>query len=218
MSQLKPGKQDKPINIEVISDYACPWCFVGKRRLESAIALRPELRIEVCWQPFQLNPDMPQAGRLRSDYYQKKFGKKRAEMLAANMKEIGTEVGIAFCNEPEAMAPNTLSAHVMMWWARENRRVDTNKLAEKLFHAHHVACENIGDHGVLLRIAQEIGWNASGLEEKLRTGVDEERVTRKIHESTARGISGVPFFIIDGRFGLSGAQPVDVLVEVLDRC
>ena len=205
------------INIEVVSDHVCPWCYVGKRRLEAAIAQRPELDIEVKWQPFQLSPEMPREGRRRVEHYREIFGKERAEIIMGSMKDTGIDEGIEFGNDPEAMSPNTLSAHVLMLWAREDESINANEVAEKLFHAHHVDCEDIGDHAVLLRIAREVGMDDAALAEKLLAGADEDKVVEMIHESTARGITGVPFFIIDGRYGLSGAQPADALVEALDQ-
>jgi len=205
------------INIEVVSDHVCPWCYVGKRRLEAAIAQRPELDVEVTWQPFQLSPDMPREGRRRVEHYREIFGEERAEMIMGSMKDTGIDEGIQFGSDPEAMSPNTLSAHVLMLWAREDETINANEVAEKLFHAHHVDCEDIGDHAVLLRIAREVGMDDAGLAEKLLAGADEDKVVDMMRESTGRGITGVPFFIVNGRYGLSGAQPADALVEALDR-
>ena len=137
----------------MVSDFACPWCFVGKRRLKKAIEQRPDLDIALNWRPFQLNPDMPREGRNRRDYYRNKFGDERAKDLRETLKNAGAEAGIVFCDEPDAMAPNTLSAHVLMFWAANDKNIDTNALAEKLFNANHVACENIGDNDLLMRIA-----------------------------------------------------------------
>ena len=150
-----------PLHIEIVSDYVCPWCYVGKRRLESAIEQRPDLDIEVSWRPFQLSPDMPRSGRKRLEHYQQIFGAERAQTIMDSMKDTGHEEGIAFGSSPDAMSPNTLSAHVLTLWARENSSIDTNALAEKLFSAHHVDCENIGDHAVLSRIAGEVGMDAA---------------------------------------------------------
>ena len=134
------------INIEMVSDFACPWCFLGKHRLKKAIEQRPDLDTTLNWRPFQLNPNMPREGRNRWDYYRNKFGDEGAKNLRETLKNAGAEEGIVFCNEPDAMAPNTLSAHVLMCWATDDEHIDTNTLAEKRFNAHHVACENIGDH------------------------------------------------------------------------
>jgi predicted DsbA family dithiol-disulfide isomerase len=206
-----------PIKIEIVSDHVCPWCYVGKRRLEAALAQRPELDVEVAWQPYQLSPDMPREGCKKLDHYREIFGEERAEIIMGSMKDTGIEEGIAFGNNPDAISPNTLSAHVLMLWARDDEHVDANELAEKLFYAHHVACENIGDHAVLMRIASEVGMDDPGLAEKLQSGKDEDKVAQLVQESAARGVSGVPFFIINGRYGLSGAQPADSLIAALDQ-
>ena len=207
----------KPINIEVVSDHVCPWCYVGKRRLEAAIAQRPELDVSVSWRPFQLSPDMPREGRRRLDHYREIFGAERAAKIMGSMKDTGADEGIAFGSDPAAMSPNTLSAHVLMLWAHEDENIDSNELAEKLFHAHHVACENIGDHAVLARIAGEVGMDSAVVAKRLAAGEDEDRVKQMIEESASRGVSGVPFFIINGRYGLSGAQPADSFVAALDQ-
>lgn len=205
------------LKIEVVSDHVCPWCYVGKRRLEAAIAQRPELDISVSWQPYQLSPDMPREGRKRAEHYKTIFGSERAETIMASMRETGKDEGIAFGNSPEAMSPNTLSAHVLMLWAAEDDAVDSTELAELLFQAHHVNCEDIGDHTVLLRIAGEVGLDAERVAAQLSAGTDEDRVQELVQTAQARGVSGVPFFIINGRYGLSGAQPAEALVAAFDQ-
>ena len=207
----------KTINIEMVSDFACPWCFIGKRRLKKAIEQRPDLDTALNWRPFQLNPDMPREGRNRRDYYRNKFGDEGAKNLRETLKNAGAEEGIVFCNEADAMAPNTLSAHVLMFWATEDENIDTNALAEKLFNAHHVACENIGDHDVLVRIAGEAGMDKASVMSKLAAGDDEDKVKEQIHQSAARAISSVPFFIINDQYGISGAQPAEILASAFDQ-
>jgi len=207
----------KKLKIEVVSDPVCPWCYVGKRRLESALDQRPGLDVDVQWQPFQLNPDMPRDGRNRRDYYREKFGADTAETLLAGMQQTGEEVGIEFGQDPEAMAPNTLSAHVLMHWADADESIDAGNLAEKLFHAHHVACEDIGNQAVLTRIAGEVGMDEAEVAERLAAGVDEETVQAKIAQSVSLGVSGVPFFIVNGKYGISGAQPPEILVDAFDQ-
>ena len=205
------------INIEVISDFACPWCFIGKRRLQQAIAQRPDLNISVTWLPYQLNHDMPREGRNRREYYLQKFGAKGATDLRRKLTEAGVEEGIAFCDEQDAIAPNTLSAHVLMRWAQQDSTVDVNLLSDKLLQAHHIDCENIGDQDVLVRVAEECGMTAENVSEKLRTGDDEDVVKESIQQSAARGVSGVPFFILNNEHGISGAQPAEALVEIFDQ-
>ena len=207
----------KTVNIEVVSDFACPWCFIGKRRLEQAIRLRPDLCTTVDWSPFQLNPNMPRKGSNRRDYYRTKFGEKGIKSLRENVNNAGLEEGIVFCDTPDAMAPNTLSAHVLMSWAIADENIDANDLAEEIFSAHHVACENIGDHEVLARIAGHAGMNKSRVSSRLVAGDDEDIVSGQIRRAAARGASGVPFFIINNRYGISGAQSAETLAAAFDQ-
>ncbi|MEE4185710.1 MAG: DsbA family oxidoreductase [Gammaproteobacteria bacterium] len=205
------------LRIEVVSDPVCPWCFIGKRRLEQALALRPELQADVSWRPFQLNPDMPREGRLRSAHYAELFGEERARKIRATMRDTGREEGIEFGDAPDAVSPNTLQAHVLMYWAEQTDGVDTSLLADKLFAAHHVDCENLGDPAVLARIAGEVGMPAAQVEQRLRAGSDEAAVLALIEEARRRGVTGVPFFVLNERFGVSGAQPAEVLAGVFDQ-
>jgi predicted DsbA family dithiol-disulfide isomerase len=205
------------ISIEVVSDHVCPWCYVGKKRLEAAIAQRPELDIQVSWQPFQLSPDMPREGHDRLEHYQQIFGEERARQIMDSMKDTGVDEGIAFAYKEGARSPNTLSAHALMLLARDDDSIDQNEIAEQLFYAHHVSCEDIGDIDVLVRIAGELGMDSDAVRDKLTAVETESDVQELIQDSVARGVSGVPFFIINGRFGLSGAQPVDSFVAAFDQ-
>jgi predicted DsbA family dithiol-disulfide isomerase len=205
------------LHIEVVSDHVCPWCYVGKRRLEAAIAQRPELNIDVTWQPYQLSPDMPREGRKRIDHYREIFGSDRAQTIMESMKDTGKDEGISFGSSPDAVSPNTLSAHVLMLWASEDEAISVDALAEKLFQAHHVDCENIGDHAVLIRIVGEVGMDTDKVAALLAEGADESRVADLIRTSQERGVSGVPFFIINGRYCFSGAQPPETFVAAFDE-
>lgn len=122
-----------------------------------------------------------------------------------------------FCDEPDAAAPNTLQAHVLMSWGTAAADVDEIALAEHLFHAHHVACENIGDPDVLARIAGDAGLDPEDVRARLAAHEGEARVKQRIAESVARGVSSVPFFVIDCRLAISGAQSSEVLVSAFAR-
>jgi len=207
----------KRLRIEVVSDPVCPWCYIAKRRLEQALALRPGLEVDVAWRPFQLNPDMPRAGRLRTTHYAELFGAERAQQIRASMRDTGREEGIEFGEDPAAVSPNTLSAHVLMYWAAQTDGIDTGLLADKLFVAHHEDCENIGDPDVLARLAGEVGMAADTVARELRDGKDESRVIALIEDARQRGVTGVPFFVLNERFGVSGAQPAEVLAGIFDQ-
>jgi len=205
------------LSIEIVSDPVCPWCYVGKRRLEKALAQRSQIEVELIWSPFQLSPDMPREGRDRAEHYAQIFGEERAQMINASMAETAREEGLEFGQKPGARSPNTLSAHVLMHWASEDPAVDASALAERLFHAHHVDNDDLGDPGVLAQIAGDIGMDAAAVQADLVAGRDEDIVRQRIEQSAARGVTGVPFFIFNQRYAVSGAQPADALVDLLDR-
>jgi len=205
------------LKIEVVSDFVCPWCYVGKKRLEQALALRPELDADITWLPFQLSPDMPREGRRRADHYEEIFGAARARQVMASMKDTGAAEGIAFGESEDAMSPNTLAAHALLRWAAEDPGVDEHALAEALFAAHHVDCRDLGDIEVLAELGAAAGMDAGTIRERLAAREDEALVKHSIRESVGRGVSGVPFYIINEQYGLSGAQPPDVLADAFDR-
>jgi predicted DsbA family dithiol-disulfide isomerase len=205
-----------PLEIQIVSDPVCPWCYIGKRRLEQALAARPGLPVTITWLPFQLSPDLPREGRDRAEHYATIFGPERAAEIMAGMQQTALEEGLRFRSGPGARSPNTLSAHVLMHWAGQ-AGVDQGAVAEKLFDAHHAAVKDIGDPELLARIAGEVGMDAEDVLAKLRAGIDEDVVRAQIGEARQAGVTGVPFFIFNRRYGVSGAQPAEALLEVIDR-
>jgi predicted DsbA family dithiol-disulfide isomerase len=205
------------MQLDIVSDYVCPWCYVGKRRLEKALQQRPDLDVTVRWLPFQLSPDIPSEGIDRMEYYVSIFGEQRAKQIVASMADTGKDEAIEFQNKPGAMSPNTLRAHMLMDLAQSSENGDADLLAERLFHAHHVACDNIGDPQVLASIAAECGLDAATVAAWIDDPANQERVKASIEESAKRGVTGVPFFVFANQYGLSGAQPVDEFVATLDQ-
>ncbi len=208
--------QKQKITITKVYDFACPWCYVSKQRLDQAIAQRPNIDFSINWRPFQLNPNMPREGHNRWEYYRNKFGEESDKKILEHHKRVGAGEDIAFCSDPEAMAPNTLSAHTLMYWGGQDASVDTHVLAEKLYYSHHVACENIGDHDVLVRIAGEVGMDTTIVAQKLAAGDDQARVKEQINSVSSQGVSSVPYFVINNQYSMKGAQPVNTLLEVFD--
>jgi predicted DsbA family dithiol-disulfide isomerase len=205
------------LHIEIVSDPVCPWCYLGKRRLEKALAQRPDLEVSLSWLPFQLSPDMPREGRDRAEHYAQIFGEERARMIGASMAETAREDGLEFHTKPGARSPNTLSAHVLIYWAAADSEVDSSAVAERLFKAHHVDSDDLGDPEVLARIAGECGMDAEQVRQDLLAGKDEGAVQELIAQAAARGVSGVPFFIFNERYAVSGAQPPEAMLELIDR-
>lgn len=205
------------ISIDIVSDHVCPWCYVGKRRLERALAQRPQVVAAIRWLPFQLSPDMPREGKDRAEHFASIFGAERARYIQARMAEMGRTEGISFRFKPGARSPNTLGAHELMYWAAQAAGIDQSALAEKLFAAHHAECEDLGDASVLGRIAAEVGMDGTEVRRRLEARVDEDKVLSLIDQARQAGVSGVPFFIFNRRYALSGAQSPETILEIIDR-
>ncbi len=206
-----------PLTIDIVSDHVCPWCFIGKRRLDRALAERPDIDVEISWYPFQLTPDMPREGRDRLEHMHSIFGEERTDMILGRLGEAGREDGIEFQYKPGSRASNTLAAHVLMHWAQWSPDIDQHVLAERIFVAYFVDCEDIGDLNVLAGIGAEVGMNRTEVADKLEQRVDEALVTRLIAQSHTRGISGAPLYVFNNQYTLSGAQPVEVLLQLFDK-
>ena len=207
----------EPLQIQIVSDLVCPWCYVGKRRLERALAARPDLPVSLTWLPYQLSPDMPREGKDRQAHYATIFGAERARTIMDGMRQTAAAEGLRFEAGPGARSPNTLSAHVLLYWAAGKPGIDQNALAEKLFAAHHCDSRDLGDPAFLARMAGEAGMDPAEVEAGLRAGTDEDRVQALMEEARQVGVTGVPFFIFNGQYAVSGAQPPEALLEVIDR-
>jgi predicted DsbA family dithiol-disulfide isomerase len=205
------------VKIQVISDFVCPWCFIGKRRLEKALAKRPQLNVKIDWMPFQLSPDMPPEGKSRKLHYEEIFGAERAATVIGSMKDTGIDEGINFGTSETAVSPNTLLAHCLLYWAQSDADINPNDVAEKLFVAHHETCLDIGSIDVLVDIANRSGMDANLVRHQLNQRKDEPTISGMIQQIRANQVTGVPFFILDGQYALSGAQPVDILLDALDN-
>ena len=160
---------------------------------------------------------MPREGKDRLEHYVSIFGEERAAEIRERMRETGAAEGIAFGAKPGARSPNTLSAHVLLYWASRSTGIDQGALMEKLFAAHHVDCEDIGDDAVLARIAGEVGMNGAEVLKGLQDGTDEDTVHSLIEQARQAGVTGVPFFIFNGEYALSGAHPPEAIVELIDE-
>ncbi|HEY8243871.1 MAG TPA: DsbA family oxidoreductase [Casimicrobiaceae bacterium] len=205
--------------IDVVSDVVCPWCYIGKRHLEAALATLDESgqpRPVVRWHPYELNPGLPGEGVDRREYLERKFGgPARAAQIYERVQRAGTQAGIAFDFERIERQPNTRDAHRLIAWAQG--RGDADPLVERLFRAYFVDGRFIGAHEVLAEIAHEAGLDADAAYAFLSSDVGAGEIAEAEERAASLGISGVPFFIVDGRYGLSGAQPAEAIVEALRR-
>lgn len=208
----------KPLAIDVVSDVVCPWCYIGKRKLEQTLSeLRsrePEIEIAVRWHPFQLNPDLPAAGTSRAAYIEAKFGgKARAAEIYARVRSVGTQVGIAFDFDRIAQQPNTLDAHRLIAWTQQ--RGDADVLVEALFRRYFIEGRFIGDREELAAVAAACDLPEAEARELLASDALRTEVEAESREAQEVGITGVPFFIFNGRTAVSGAHDPATLLEAI---
>jgi len=197
---------DETLTIDIVSDVVCPWCYLGEKRLEAAIAYESG-PVAVRWRPYQLDPTIPEGGLDRTEYMERKFG--RDGRLKAIHDNLGAEVGLPFAFAKIRRAPNTLDAHRLIRWAAS---VGVQReVVERLFSAYFVEGRNIGDHAVLIDIAAASGLDAAIVERLLAESADADAVRNEIAQAQAISVTGVPFFIFGGRLGVPGAQDVALL-------
>jgi predicted DsbA family dithiol-disulfide isomerase len=207
--------------VDVISDVVCPWCYIGKRKLEAALGelktRAPDLAIAVRWHPFQLNPDLPASGVPRASYLAAKFGAAdRAAAIYSRVKEVGAQVGIPFAFERITLQPNTLEAHRLIAWAQaQDGPGATAALVERLFHAYFIDGEFLGDREALVRAADAAGFAPDVARAMLASDEGRDTVADEDRESRSIGIQGVPFFIFNGRTAVSGAHDPPTLLDAI---
>ena len=199
----------KSLLIEIASDVICPWCYIGKRRLEKALALlEGEVQARIEWLPFQLNPEMPAQGVARADYRRAKFGSvEKGRALDARVAHEGAGEGIAFAFDRMQRTPNTVAAHQLIDLAQSQGKA--GPVVDALFRAYFEEASDIGDAAVLKGIAD--GAGVTGWPEEN----DKARVIEREERVRDLGISGVPTFIFDRKTGLSGAYPPDLLAQAI---
>lgn len=204
--------QDK-LPIAIVSDVVCPWCFIGKARLDAALAEHGLTdRVAITWLPYELNPDMPAEGMDRNAYLDAKFGVGKRREIELRLSEAALESGVTFDWAKVKKSPNTRLAHMLIAAAATVMR--GTEMKEALFRAYWQDGRDIGDLDTLVAIAGELGFEESAVREELSN--DELRETVIGLEEHARkvGVTGVPFFIIDGKLAVSGAQTGDVWRQV----
>lgn len=203
------------MQIDVISDTVCPWCYIGKRRLERALSLRPQITFDVRWRPFQLDPSTPPEGVDRKAYMERKFGSSdKIKPIHTALLKAGDDEGIAFAFEKITRTPNTLNSHRVIRWAHSLGV--QNDLVERLFQSYFVEGADIGHLKVLAAIADGVGLDGELVEELLSSDADVESVTREDTMARKIGINGVPTFLIGGKVLVNGAQDAEHLVRVID--
>ena len=205
------------MQIDVISDTVCPWCFIGKRRLARALAQRPDIAFDVKWRPYRLDPTLPREGMDRQVYMRLKFGDdpmKIVEMHKLIAAE-GAKEDIAFNFEAIARRPDTLDSHRLIRWAEVAGVQD--EVVERLFIAYFENGEDIGNIRVLSDIADLCGMDGQEVAELLESDADLALVEREDQIAREMGVTGVPAMIFGGKLAVSGAREPEILLSVIDR-
>ncbi|QRM19807.1 DsbA family oxidoreductase [Dechloromonas sp. TW-R-39-2] len=206
------------LNIDIVADIVCPWCFIGKRRLETAIELvrreLPNFEYSTCWRPFFLNPDTPPEGEPYLPFLEQKFGGPAAvEALFERVREAGRAYGIDYAFEKISLRANTFQAHRLLYWAQQHGSADA--LIERLFVAQFQRGEQVGGGAVLVNIAAECGYPAAEVAAYLTSTADAALVLADAQEIRAMGVRMVPTFILEDQHVIVGAEDPAVLANAI---
>lgn len=208
--------QQQNIVVDIVSDVVCPWCFIGQRRLDSALAAVPEIPVEIRWRPYQLDATIPQQGRDRKEYMLSKFGsEEKLREIHSRIEQLGAAEGIDFDFEAIKVSPNTLDAHRVIRWAATYGGDVQNRLARRLFQLYFEEGKNVGDHAVLIEAAGQAGMDAPVVTALLATDNDREAVANEAATASRMGITGVPCFLLEGKYAVMGAQESATLADAI---
>lgn len=202
-----------PLPIDVVSDVVCPWCYVGKRYLEKAIALKPEIPVAVRFRPYLLNPWVPREGMSRADYLVAKFGSvERYNANSQRIIDIAAAAGLDYARDKIKRQPNTIDCHRLIAWAG-----DPARMKQRLMQLYFSEGGDLSDAEVLVKAAAECGLDAADVRQRLATDEDVARIEAEANSARDSGIEGVPFFIFGNLLAVNGAQPPDHLAQAIER-
>jgi predicted DsbA family dithiol-disulfide isomerase len=204
------------MQIDIVSDTVCPWCFIGKRKLERALAQRPDMSFDVRWRAFRLDPTIPREGVDRKAYMKAKFGDNpNASAMGDALRAAGASVNIAFAFDRIEKRPDTIDSHRLIRWSASTGK--QNDIVERLFAAYFEQARDIGEAGVLKEIAAEAGMDAELVGDLLAGDDDRETIEHEDMLAHRMGISGVPTFIFENKYMISGAQDSNKILRVIDK-
>lgn len=205
-----------PVRVDVISDVVCPWCFIGKKRLEQAIALNPDIPVEVHYHPYFLNDWIPAEGISRDQYLTTKFGSpERYKEIATRVSAAAAQDGLVYAIDKLSRQPNTTDSHRLIHWAEQIGKAPQMK--QRLMELYFSEGADLSDKAVLANAAAEIGLDAQEIARKLDSDDDLALVAQRVEQAKASGIQGVPFFIFDNAYAVSGAQAPEQLASVIRK-
>ncbi len=204
----------RSITVDVVSDVVCPWCYIGKKRLEDALAALDDVDVTVRWHPFFLNPWMPREGISRDDYLTKKFGSvANYHGMAARVADAAAAEGLTYNPTEVRRQPNTLDSHRLIHWA--NSIGKAAQMKQKLMELYFRGEGDLTDTEVLVAAAAACGLDAGETRRRLASDEDVALVSRQAEQAASAGVTGVPTFILGGTYGLSGAQPAEQLAKAI---
>src|ERR1039458_1173859 len=210
------------LNIDIISDVVCPWCYIGKRQIEAALALYAQQnpgadQPRVTWRPFQLNPQLPAEGMSREDYVVQKFGAARSKDTYARVAAVGAEYGIAFAFDRIARQPNTVAVHSLIALAAAGPQADglQDRVKEAFLYAYFLDGVDLTKTENLVAIATAAGLDRAKVEQCLADPKSRQAVEQEDQPARAIGVEGVPFFIFNGKLAVSGAQGPEALLDAM---
>jgi predicted DsbA family dithiol-disulfide isomerase len=207
----------KPLQIDIVSDVVCPWCYIGKRRIENALALAPEVPVEIHWRPFFLNPWVPREGISRDQYLTEKFGSVEAyKGIAGRVVAAASEEGLLYRPDLVKRQPNTTDCHRLIHWAEHDAAGDKSAaMKQRLMELYFREGGDLTDVDVLVKAAADVGLDADRVRKRLATDEDVELISAQARDASDKGISGVPTFIFADKYAVSGAQPADQLARAI---
>lgn len=203
------------IHIDLFADIACPWCYLGETRLHNALAQRPGLRAQFRWRPFQLEPMIPARGAPWKEFVRTKFGgSERAQSIFTHLTEVGADAGIEFDFNRMSVVANTRDAHRLILMSTDGAQ--QRRIARELFRAYFSEGANVGDTGTLAGIGARAGLQEGKILEYLNSDEGIRDVEESQNEAAGLGVTGVPFYIFNGRYAFTGAQSVEAFLRAID--
>jgi predicted DsbA family dithiol-disulfide isomerase len=204
----------KPLQIDIVSDVVCPWCYIGKRRIENALALTPDVPVEINWRPFFLNSWVPREGISRDEYLTKKFGSPEAyKGIAGRVVAAANDEGLVYRPELVRRQPNTIDCHRLIHWADAQGK--SAEMKQRLMELYFRDGGDLTNIDVLVQAAADCGLDADEVRRRLASDEDMALISAQAKDASDKGISGVPTFVFAQKYAVSGAQPAEQLANAI---